>query len=110
LRLLGTSTPAMKVWDSLGPGEDGFQIIDGRTWNVGAAPFDAHPWWHIDSADASYDEADAPWTVTFELFDRDGILETSAPVTVSFVPEPAGAMLLIAAMLLARRPRTNQGN
>ncbi len=102
LRVLSAS-PAFKVWDPLGPGEDGFQIVGGRLWTLGPRFFDTHPWWHIDTADSAYDPDAGPWSVTFELIDAAGIHEPSDPITLTFIPEPAGGMLLAAAVLFLRR-------
>ena len=46
-------------------------ILDesGDTWDMGAAPFDTHPEWHIDPDDPGYDDHDEIWTVTVRLLD-----------------------------------------
>jgi hypothetical protein len=106
LKLVGVSSPEFKMWDPLGPGEDGFQIIGDRLWEMGAPDFDVHPFWHIDTADPNYDPAHEPWSVTFRLTDLAGIHEDSDDVTVTFVPEPSAAFLLgLGALALARRWR-----
>ncbi len=107
LRVLSVSSPEFKVWDPLGPGEPGFQIQGSNLWTIGAAPFDRHPVWHIDSADPAYDPANGPWSVTFELVDLTPGLSVallpSDPVTVTFIPEPASLSLLVLSVTLLRR-------
>lgn len=103
LRVLGVSSPEFKVWDPLGPGEDGFQIIGNRLWQLGSPHFDTHCWWHIDTSEAGYDAGHAPWSVTFQLLDAAGVHLPSEPVTATFVPEPAVSAALLA--LLPARPR-----
>lgn len=107
LRVLAVSSPEFKVWDPLGPGEPGFQIQGSNLWTIGAAPFDRHPVWHIDSSDPAYNPANGPWSVMFELVDLTpglsvGLLP-SDPVTVTFIPEPASLALLVLAGTLIRR-------
>lgn len=108
-KLLSTSSPALKVWNPVGPGEPGFQIIDDNLWVIGAPPFDEHPVWHIDDLDPAYNPADAPWTATFQLVHvapgHVTALSPSDPVTITFVPEPATVALLVLGALLARRAR-----
>lgn len=102
LRVLSAS-PAMKVWDPLGPGEPGFQIEGSRLWTIGPRFFDTHPWWQIDTSDLAYDPAAGPWSVTFQLIDATGVHESSEPVTLTFIPEPGALGLLAAAALVLRR-------
>jgi MYXO-CTERM domain-containing protein len=105
LRVLSVSSPEFKVWNPVGPGEPGFQIIGDDLWSIGAPAFDTHPIWHIDLADPAYDPAHAPWEVTFQLIDLAGVHAPADPLTVSFVPEPAAAGLLaLAAATMRRRP------
>lgn len=109
MRVLSSNVPAMKVWDELGPGEDGFQIIGDRLWTIGSAFFDDHPVWHLDSSDPSYVPNGGPWTVTFELLELTpgnvAGYSPSDPVTVTFIPEPAAVSLLALGGLVALRRR-----
>jgi hypothetical protein len=106
LRVLSVSSPEMKLWNPVGPGEAGFQIAGDDLWLLGPPFFDTHPIWHIDQADSHYDAAHAPWEVTFQLVDLAGGYASSDAVTVNFAPEPAAPSLLIlaaAGLLRARR-------
>lgn len=105
LRVLSVSSPEMKVWDPVGPGEPGFQIFGDNLWIVGAPLFDVHPVWHIDTQDPAYDPAHAPWTVTFEVLDLSGTHATSDPVSVQFTPEPTVLVGLVLGSALLRRVR-----
>jgi hypothetical protein len=104
LKVLLVSSPEMKAWNPVGPGEPGFQIIGDSLWTIGAPHFDNHPVWHIDTAVPTYDSAHGPWGITFQLVDSAGIHLASEPVTVSFTPEPAslGAAAL-SALAFSRR-------
>ncbi len=109
LKLLSTSSPAFKMWNPAGPGEPGFQIIGDNLWMIGAPSFDEHPVWHIDDLTPGYNPADAPWSATFQLVhvlpgNVPGV-SASDPITVTFVPEPAGAILFALGLFLLRRPR-----
>ncbi len=106
MEVLASSRPAMKVWNPLAPGTPGFQIVGANHWDIGQRPFDAHPYWHIDSSDPSYVPADAPWSVTFRLIDAraEGHV-ASEPITVTFLPEPATILSMIALLTLAPQRR-----
>lgn len=113
LKVLSTSTPDFKVWNPVGPGEPGFQILGDDVWVIGQPFFDSHPVWHIDTADPAFNELNSPWTVTFQVIDVTGAdvvgLGPSDPITVAFTPEPAAAALLpLGLALLARRGRTDR--
>ena len=95
MKLLSTSSPALKVWDPLAPGEPGFQIIGDTLWELGSPEFDTHPWWQIDTSDGGYNPDDAPFSVTFQLLDLSGAYGASDEVTVTFVPEPGTGLLLV---------------
>ncbi len=111
--LLGVSSAAMKVWDPLGPGEPGFQILPGELLNFpGLGEFHEHVWWHIDNLDPAFDPLAAPWEVSFRFVDlrpAGGHLP-SDPVTVQFIPEPGSALLLAVGLLLRRRAGTTEVN
>lgn len=94
MKVLSTSSPALKVWDPLAPGETGFQIVGDTLWELGSPEFDTHPWWQIDTSDPAYNPDDAPFSVTFQLLDLSGTYAASDDVTVTFVPEPSAALLL----------------
>ncbi len=99
-----SADPAMKVWDPLGPGEAGFQILPNEPFSLGSPEIHAHLWWHIDAADPQFDENDAPWDLTFRIVDLTDTHVASDPVSVSFVPEPTSLFgLLMAAAALPRR-------
>lgn len=108
-RLVSTSSPAFKVWNAVGPGEPGFQIIGDNLWVIGAPFFDEHPVWHIDDLDPTYNPADAPWAATFQLVQlapgNVPGLAPSDPITVTFIPEPAAVALLALGAVAVRRTR-----
>jgi hypothetical protein len=104
--LLSVSSPALKVWNPLGPGEAGFEITPGSFLDfAGTGHFHEHVWWHIDAADPAYSPAGGPWEATFRFVDlrTAGGHAASDPITVGFVPEPAAVLLLGLGALLARR-------
>ncbi|MBP7744697.1 MAG: hypothetical protein KA383_01095 [Phycisphaerae bacterium] len=106
--LLAVSGTAFKVWNPLGPGETGFQILAGQTYNFpGLGDFHEHVWWHIDTTDPHYDPTVTAWDVTFRFVDlRTGAAHlASDPVTVTFAPEPSAALLLAAGVLAVARRR-----
>ncbi len=108
--LIAVSRPEFKVWNPLGPGEPGFQILPGEVYNFpGVGEFHAHVWWHIDAADPSYDPNVSAWEVTFRFVDlrTAGAHGPSDPVTVAFTPEP-GTLIPLLAAVLALRCRANQ--
>ena len=80
---------------SLSPGfkahTPGFaDILDapGETWELGAAPFDTHPEWHIDPADPGFDDHDEVWTVTVRLLDTGSTgYAPSEPFSIQFARE-----------------------
>ncbi|RIK67684.1 MAG: hypothetical protein DCC65_06030 [Planctomycetota bacterium] len=99
--------PALKAWT---PGFADILDQPGDTWTIGAAPFDTHPFWHIDANDPTFiaPPGQSEWNATFRLLDTGttGYLP-SEPVTVTFTPEPGTLGLLIAAGLVGRRRRLN---
>jgi|YNPNPStandDraft_1061719.scaffolds.fasta_scaffold49491_2 hypothetical protein len=106
MQVLSVSSPEFKVWDPLGPGEDGFQIIGTRLWQLGSPHFDTHCWWHIDTTDPAYDPAHGPWSVTFRLLDAAQVHLPSDPITVTFLPEPASLVASLLALLVVRPRRS----
>ena len=107
MRVVGSSSPEMKVWNPLAPGV--LQIIGDHLWDIGTPEFDIHPWWHIDTSDPHYSPAHSPWSITFQLQDNAGYHLPSDPVTVQFTPEPTAVALLAAGAALLRRPRGSAG-
>lgn len=106
--LLAVSGTEFKVWNPLGPGEGGFQIPVGQTYDFpGLGDFHEHVWWHIDTADAGYDPAVMAWDVTFRFVDlrTSDAHVASDPVTVTFTPEPSAGLLLAAGVLVGARCR-----
>lgn len=106
MQVLSVSSPEMKAWNPVGPGEPGFQIIGDSLWTIGAPFFDNHPVWHIDTAAPTYDPAHGPWDITFQLVDNAGMHLASEPVTVSFTPEPASLGAAALGVLVFRRRRS----
>lgn len=99
LRVVATNSPEMKIWNPVGPGEPGFQILGDDLWTIGSQPFDDHPVWHIDTADPAYHPGHSPWAVSFQLVDLAGHHLESDVVTVTYTPEPAASALLALATL-----------
>ena len=74
--------------------------------------FDDHPWWTVDTTDATFDEAVFEYTISFRLLDvrNDGVtpLAPTDPITVTFsrIPTPGTAAVLgLAGLAAARRRR-----
>ncbi len=103
LRVLWVSSPEMKVWQPVGPGEPGFQILGDDLWIIGTPHFDVHPVWHIDTEDPMFDPAHGPWTVNFQVLDLSGTHAASEPVSVQFTPEPAAWVPLCLGLAALRR-------
>lgn len=97
---------ALKAWR---PGFAGFLANPGDLWNIGAAPFDAHPFWHIDSTDAGFvaPPGQTKWSATFRLLDTGSTgYAPSDPITVTFTPEPGSlGLFAVGAIALLRRSR-----
>ncbi len=95
---------ALKLWR---PGFAGFLTNPGDLWNIGAAPFDAHPYWHIDSTDAGFvaPPGQTRWSATFRLLDSGSTgYAPSDPITVTFTPEPGSlGLLAMGAFAILRR-------
>lgn len=89
------------------PGFSGVFDDLGETWNIGGAPFDTHPFWHIDATDPLFvaPPGQTQWSATFRLLDTGSTgYAPSDPVTVTFTPEPGTlGLLMIGAMALIRR-------
>lgn len=79
----------------------------GETWDIGGAPFDTHPFWHIDATDPLFvaPPGQTEWTAVFRLLDTGSTgYAPSGPVTVTFTPEPGTlGLLALGAMALMRR-------
>lgn len=98
---------ALKAWT---PGFAAILSQPGDTWSLGAAPFDTHPFWHIDSDDAGYiaPPLQTKWSATFRLLDTGSTgYSPSEPIMVTFTPEPGslGLLAIGAALLVHRRTR-----
>ena len=62
-------------------------ILDapGETWELGAAPFDTHPEWHIDSTDPAFDDNGETWSMVVRLQDIGSTgYATSEPFAIQF--------------------------
>jgi hypothetical protein len=103
LRVLSVSQPAMKMWDPLAPGEQGFQISGDRHLHLGGPDFHMHAWWHVDLAEPGFGFEQSPWEITFQLYDAAGVHAPTDAIAVTFTPEPGTAILALGLMALVRR-------
>jgi len=94
--------PAFKGWT---PGFASVFRLPGDQWVIGSAPFDEHPFWHIDSDDPAFDPNQSAWDATFRLVDlREGSAHLpSDPLTITFTPEPSAAAAIAGIGLLMLR-------
>lgn len=97
---------AFQAW---GPGFTGPYADPGDQVYLGDAELHDHLEWHINADDPAYDPGAAPWQAHFRLVDQGstGYLP-SETYTLSFVPEPASAaLLLIGGLAIGRRRRAD---
>ena len=55
----------------------------GESFFIGTAPFDTHPLWNITNGTAGI-----PYSITLKVRDLNGIYTDSAPVVMTFTPDP----------------------
>lgn len=95
--------PAFKVYDPF------FNLMSpGDSFALGGHEFDEHPFWHIDSDDASFDPFQTEWHATFRLIDMGTTgYGVSEDYTAAFtnVPAPGAVALLAPAVAAALRRR-----
>ncbi len=96
--------PAFRVYDPF------FNLMSpGDSFWLGGHEFDVHPFWHIDSDDASFDPTQTEWHATFRLMDLGSTgYGTSDDYRVAFTNIPssgAGALLALAGVGALRRRR-----
>lgn len=86
--------PAFQAWT---PGFGEVLQQPGDRWIIGAPPFDAHLFWHVDSTSMVFDPTGYIYTATFVLRDNGTTgYAASDPLTIAFtrVPEPAVLFLI----------------
>jgi hypothetical protein len=95
---------ALKGWT---PGFASVFDDPGETWDIGAGPFDEHPFWHIDSTDGGFvaPPGQTEWNATFRLLDTGTTgYAPSDPVIVTFAPEPGTlSLILLGGVMICRR-------
>ncbi|MCP4592162.1 MAG: PEP-CTERM sorting domain-containing protein [bacterium] len=115
---LYTLAPGAEIWfevvafdnafQAWGPGFTGPCSAAGDQALLGDEELHEHMNWHVDSADPLFEPLDTPWEAQFRLIDNGTTGYADSPVyTLSFVPEPGTAsLLIIGAVGVLRRRRT----
>ena len=76
------------------PGFADILEVPGDTWDIGGAPFDTHPEWHIDPAAEGFDDAQETWSVTVRFLDTGTTSYLpSEPFTIQFARGAVGPFL-----------------
>jgi hypothetical protein len=86
--ILMAKDPGMEVLNDHGSA----YMTMGESFFIGTAPFDTHPLWNITNGTAG-----APYSITIKVHDLNGIYSDSAPITMTFTPDPPVLSILKAA-------------